>query len=251
MGQLDTITKPADRAVVATICGEAGMGKTSLAATFPKPIFIRVEDGLQAIPADSRPDAFPVLTGPDMLWDQLIALAKEEHDYQTLVIDSVTKLDPMFTEEILKASNAKSLNQANGGYGGGYQALAAMHGRVRKAAAMLNEKRGMNVIFIAHADVETLKLPDADDYQRWSVRLPARSQPPYTDDVDLIGFIRLVTFIKGKDDERKKAVSTGKREIICHASASNISKNRFGITESLPVELGVNPFAGLLPGIEN
>jgi hypothetical protein len=37
--------------------------------------------------------------------------------------------------------------------------------------------------------------------------------------------------------------------LICYAVASNVSKNRFGITEPLAVELGVNPLAGLVPFI--
>ena len=62
MSILSTIAKPSNRPVIATILGDAGLGKTSLAATFPNPIFIRAEDGLQAIPEESRPDAFPVVT---------------------------------------------------------------------------------------------------------------------------------------------------------------------------------------------
>ncbi|MEI2421810.1 AAA family ATPase, partial [Arthrospira platensis SPKY2] len=75
MSIMDTVSTPADRAVICTICGDSGMGKTSLAASFPKPIFIRAEDGLQAIPQARRPDAFPLLTGAKSadavkaLWD--------------------------------------------------------------------------------------------------------------------------------------------------------------------------------------
>lgn len=46
MSLLDTVKKPEDRPVIATVTGDAGIGKTTLAATFPKPIFIRAEDGM-------------------------------------------------------------------------------------------------------------------------------------------------------------------------------------------------------------
>lgn len=49
MSVLASISKPADRAPIITIVGDAGTGKTSLAATFPESIFIRAEDGLQSI----------------------------------------------------------------------------------------------------------------------------------------------------------------------------------------------------------
>jgi len=256
MSIMETVSTPADRAVICTICGDSGMGKTSLAAAFPKPIFIRAEDGLQAIPASRRPDAFPLLTGAKSadavkaLWDQLIALLQEDHDYQTVVIDSVTALERLFISSVMESDpKAKSINQALGGYGAGVAAVAAMHQRVRKAAGLLNERKGMHVVFVAHADVETMRLPDSDDYMRYSLRLPSKSLPPYVDDVDVVGFLRLETFTKGDEGERKKAISTGDRQIIVHATAANVSKNRFGITEPLDCPEGANPLANIIPSL--
>ena len=256
MSLMDTVSTPADRAVICTICGDSGMGKTSLAAAFPKPIFIRAEDGLQAIPADRRPDAFPLLTGAKSadavkaVWDQLIALLQEDHDYQTVVIDSVTALERLFIASVLESDpKAKSINQALGGYGAGVAAVAAMHQRVRKAAGLLNERKGMHVVFVAHADVEMMRLPDSDDYMRYSLRLPQKSLPPYVDDVDVVGFLRLETFTKGDDGERKKAISTGDRQLVVHATAANVSKNRFGITEPLDCPEGRNPLAAFIPAL--
>jgi len=250
MSLMDTISQPEDRAVMVTICGDSGMGKTSLAATFPKPIFIRAEDGLQAIPRENRPDAFPVLTGTDMLWDQLKALIHEPHEYKTAVIDSVTALERMFVTEVLAQDpKAKSINQALGGYGAGVAAVAAMHQRVRKAAGLLNAKRGMHVVFVGHADVENMRLPDSDDYMRYSLRLPPKSMPPYVDDVDVVGFVKLVMFTKGDEGERKKAISTGDRQLIVHAASANVSKNRYGVTEPLDFVPGVNPLAAVIPAL--
>ena len=250
MGIIDTARKPAERAVLVTICGDSGMGKTSLAATFPNPIFIRAEDGMQAIPADQRPDAFPLITSTAMLWEQITAVIHEPHDYKTLVIDSVTALERLFLADVLAQDpKAKSINQALGGYGAGTAAVAAMHQRVRKGAGLANEKRGMHVVFVAHADVETMKLPDADDYMRYSLRLPSKSLPPYVDDVDVVGFVRLEMFTKGDEGERKRAISTGDRELIVHAAASCVSKNRYGITEALPFKVGENPLIGVIPAL--
>lgn len=250
MSLMESISTPAERPVFVTLCGDSGMGKTSLAATFPAPIFIRAEDGMQAIPVKNRPDAFPVITTAQQLWDQLMALIHEPHEYKTLVIDSVTALERLFMADVLAQDpKAKSINQALGGYGAGVSAVAAMHQRVRKAAGMLNDKRGMHVVFIAHADLENMRLPDSDDYMRYSLRLPAKSLPPYVDDVDVVGFVKLVTFTKGEEGERKKAISTGERELICHAVAANISKNRYGITEPMEFKPGENPLVAVIPAL--
>lgn len=248
MSILSTVTKPADRAVIITIVGDSGRGKTSLASTFPKPIVIRAEDGLQAIPSERRPDAFPLLTKPDDLWEQLRALVVEEHDYRTVIIDSVTALERLFVEDILSNEKpGKGLQQACGGYGAGFDVLASMHQRVRKAAGVLVERRNINVVFVGHADTIKLELPNTEPYMSYTLRLNKKSMPSYIDDVDVVGFLRLETFIKGGEDERKMAISDGSRELICYATAENVSKNRYGITEPIPVKMGENPLAKYIP----
>jgi hypothetical protein len=248
MSVLSTISKPADRAVIVTIVGDSGRGKTSLASTFPKPIVIRAEDGLQAIPVGQRPDAFPQLTKVDDLWDQLGALIREEHGYKTVVIDSVTALERLFIEDIMSREKpGKGMQQACGGYGNAFDVLAGMHQRVRKAAGILSERLGINVVFVGHADTIKLELPNMDPYMSYTLRLNKRSMPSYIDDVDVVGFLRLETFLKGGEDERKMAISDGSRELICYATAENVSKNRYGITDPIPVKLGENPLEKYIP----
>ena len=250
MSILSSIAKPQDRPILCTITGDAGLGKTSLAATFPSPIFIRAEDGLQAVPKALRPDAFPVITTIDNLWEQLTSLIKEDHQYKTLVIDSITQLYTLFMNWIVDTDPKKprTIAQALGGYGAGFQALSSLHGRVRKAAGILNEVKGMNIVFVAHADTETIELPDQDPYTRYNIRMQKKSVSHYVDNVDLCGFLKLETFTQG-DGDRKKAISDGTRLLVTYATAANISKNRYGITEDLIVTAGQNPLINLIPSI--
>jgi hypothetical protein len=243
MSLLETISKPTDRPVICTITGDSGMGKTSLASTFPKPIFIRAEDGLQSVPSEIRPDAFPVIKKVDQLWEQLTALMHEKHEYKTLVIDSITALERLFIQYVIDSDpkNPKSINTALGGYGAGLSAVASMHQRVRKAAGLLADK-GMNIVFIAHADTETIELPDTDPYTRYQLRLGKKSVAPYVDDVDLVGFLKLETFTTTSEGSNKsKAMSDGTRLLVTYATAANVSKNRYGIEEDLVVAKNSNP----------
>lgn len=240
---LSALSKPTgQRPVIMTIFGEAGLGKTTLAAMMPNPVFIRTEDGTMSLQG-SDVSLFPVAASSQDVLDQIEALATQDHDFKTVVLDSITQLATMIEAEIVAADpKAKSINQAGGGYGAGYNAAAERHRLVREWLGALAYEKGMNVVFIGHADTETMDLPDMDAYGRYTIRMHKKSLPHYVDNVDLVGFIRLKTFTRG-DGDKKRAISTGEREIICYPVASNVSKNRFGITEPLPFTFdGGNPF---------
>lgn len=242
---LSQLEKPTgQRPIICTIFGEGGMGKTTLAAMFPKPVFIRTEDGTASLQGNENVALFPIARSSQDVLDGIEALATQDHDFKTLVIDSVTQLATMIEAEIVAADpKAKSINQAGGGYGAGYNTASERHRTIREWAGDLAYDRQMNIIFIGHADTETMDLPDMDAFNRYTVRLHKKVIPHYTDNVDLVGFIRLKTFVRGGEGDKKRAISTGEREIICYPQAANVSKNRFNITEPLPFSFdGGNPF---------
>lgn len=246
------IQKPKVRPPLITLLSLAGMGKTSLAALFPNPIFIRTEDGMESIDEAVRPDAFPLVNTYDNLLDQLrhlIAMSKKpDFKYQTVVIDSVTPFDAMFIEHVIKSDQKapRTINQALGGYGSGMKAVAGMHQNVRKALQNLNN-RGMAVIILAHATVERLDPPDTEGFTIYSMRLAKDSVAPWVDQVDLVGYIKLRAVIVGEENERKKAKSYGDRVIVTQAVASNVSKNRYGIEDEIDLPKGENPLMALIP----
>jgi hypothetical protein len=232
--------------LIVTICGTPGTGKTSLAATFPGPVFLVRTQG-EKIPRDLPQGQAPVSIGETdnvkKLWDQLLALATEEHPYRTVVIDSVTGLETLFVEEVMRSdAKAKSIQQAMGGYGAGRDAVAVMHNRVRKAAEVLR-RRGIHVVFIAHSDVVTITPPDADSYTQYSLRLHSKSMAPYVDSVDIVGFIKQGTAVISKEGEQKRAVSTGERLLVTYLTPTAVTKNRLGIEEDITIVRGENPFA--------
>jgi phage nucleotide-binding protein len=247
---LKSLSKPTgQRPVIMTLFGEGGMGKTTLAAMMPGPVvFIRTEDGTASLTGNDNVSLFPLATSSQEVLDAIETLGTEKHEFKTLIIDSITQLATIIESEIVAADpKAKSINQAAGGFGAGYGAASEIHRQVREYAGSLAYESGMNVVFLAHADVETLTLPDMDPYNRYVLKLHKKSQGHWTDNVDLVGLIRLKTFTRGEGD-KKRAISTGEREILCFPQASSVTKNRFNITEPLPFTFeGGNPFTEFLP----
>jgi hypothetical protein len=59
----------------------------------------------------------------------------------------------------------------------------------------------------------------------------------------MVGYLKLETHTLG-DGERKKAISDGTRVLVTYTAASQVSKNRYGITDDIEVTEGVNPLIG-------
>lgn len=245
---LKKLAKPnRNRPVIVTLFGEGGVGKTTLAAMFPDPVFIRTEDGTTSLIGHDNVSLMDLAASSQTVLDQIEALATQDHGFKTLVIDSITQLATLIEAEIVDADpNAKSINQASGGYGAGQSAAARQHGIIREWAGSLAYEKNMNIVFIGHADTETMDLPDLDPYTRYSVRMHKKSMPHYTDNVDAVCMVRLKTYTTGKGD-KKRATSTGEREIICYPQAASVTKNRFNITDPLTFTFdGGNPFEQFL-----
>lgn len=256
--------KPKARAPVITIIGDAGTGKNSLASAIAEsmgvePVMIRCEDGAnRQTKLLEVPKAFPICQSSQDIMDQVRWLGQGDHEFGCLIVDSASAADEIFGAEVIASGGkngkpATSLATAHGGYGAGYGATTNKHGVMTRWIKRLNEKRGMAIIYIVHADLETMKLPDIDDYQRWSLRLmSAKNASPirfYVDDVDAVLHVRLSSNLRGRDEERKKIFSTGDREIVCHSTAASVTKNGWGITEPLDFPEGSNPLEEYMPKI--
>jgi hypothetical protein len=251
MTMLDAATEQQEEPFIGTIAGTPGSGKTSLAAAFPDPFMIRTTG--ERVPRDfkgPKPKSLDIVEKPKQLWDQLMALLNEEHSFQSLLIDSVTGLDAVFSADILASDpKAKGIAQSLGGYGAGFDALAAQHARVRRACEAIRSRRGMNIVFLAHADITTIDPPDGEQYGVWSLRLHKKSLAPFVDSVDLVGFVRQHTILLGEDG-KKKAKTTGDRILTAHMTPSSLAKNRYGITEDIEYIQGENPLADYIPKIK-
>lgn len=243
---------PAKRgSLIVTIVGAAGTGKTTLATTFPKPFLIQTTG--EGVPNDAeyRPDQLGITDTSDKLRAQFEALIKDDHDYKTLIIDSVSGLEAMFIQEVLASDpKARGINQALGGYGAGRAAVSAQHMRVRKTVETLRQRRGMNVVFIAHADISRIDPPDMDGYSQYTLRLDKNSLKSYVDDVDLVGHLKQKAVLIGDDDSNKKVRSMEEVVLITHLNPAYVTKNRLGITEELEVKKGENPLAKYLNLVE-
>ena len=153
------MTKPvAKKGNLITIYGENKSGKTSLAATFNKPIFIRCEDGTDTLQDYSTKygldiTILPVCQGSQDVTEQLLWLQNNEHDFKTIIIDSISALSKMFESEIMARDGKSTVAECNGGYGKGISEVANRHAGFVLFCDSIATSLGINIIFISHRNI--------------------------------------------------------------------------------------------------
>lgn len=267
---LTALTKPLSKPPMITIVGSPGVGKSSLGALFPKPIFVQAEEGtsvFESWPEDQKPTVFPALPRADSknkvstkgaLIEQLRALATQEHDFKTLVIDSVTSLHNLFEHEVADAYGVDNVADAAGGFHKGYLVVKEYHQDIKSACDYLRDKKGMAVVFLAHTGIEKIKnRPDAEEYSAYSLDMHKESVSVFVNLVDAVLYLKQEEYIKGGQSNNKgqtlklgKIVQTGERHLITAGDGRQgfvRAKSRYPMDTEIPVPLGENPLLKLIP----
>ena len=214
------------------IYGSEGVGKSTFAALAPNPVFVQTEDGLSEIDCSK----FPLAKSFDDVVLQLQAVRDEQHDYGTVVIDSLDWLERLVWDRVCADYGVKSIEKADGGYGKGYvHALTYW----RQIVSLLNDiraRKGMAVILIAHAAVERFEDPEHAAYDRYTPRLHKKACSLVCEWVDAVLFAsRRLRVDSTTGKAAPVGADGGERILRTNGSPACIAKNRFGLPTELPL----------------
>jgi len=221
------------------IYGTEGIGKSTLAANAPKPVFVQTEDGLGEIDCDK----FPLPASVEDVLAALGELQSAEHPYQTVVVDSLDWLERLIWDEVCKEFHVSCIEKADGGYQRGYVHALTHWRKVVDALNLLRIEKNMAVILIAHAKVEKFEDPETTTYDRYSPRLHKHACALLTEWCDAVLFATRKIITKSEDAgfgrERTIALGVGaeggERILRCVGSPACVAKNRYSLPPELPL----------------
>jgi len=199
-------------------------------------VFLQTEDGLGEIDCDK----FPLTTSfADAL--QIVAeLYSEQHDYRTVVVDSVDWLERLIWTEVCRKHGVESIEEI--GYGKGYVFALTQWREFLDGLSALRSHRDMTVILIAHSRIERFENPETESYDRYVPRLHKLSGPVVQEWCDEVLFATYKVYTKATDkgfnQRRTQGIGTGERVIYTQERPAHVAKSRLDLPEELPLSWG-------------
>ena len=210
-----------------------GLGKTTFGASAPKPIFILTEDGLGVLQVDH----FPIATSETDVLTAIGSLYNDEHDYGTVVIDSLDWLDNMIWADVNAKYEAKDL-----AYGKGAVIVAERWRNILDGLNALRNDRGMAVILLAHCQIKRFDSPEVEPYERYQPKLQERSSALVQEWCDAVLFANFRTVVRKEDvgfnQKVSRGITTGERLLYTTEKPAYYAKNRYALPDSLPLSWG-------------
>lgn len=214
--------------------GPEGIGKSSLAAQFPNPVFIDTEGSTSNMDVArlDRPTSWTFLL-------QQIDFIKQQMPCKTLVIDTIDWAERMAIEHICQINQKKSIEDF--GYGSGYIKLEEELGRFLNLLQDVVDQ-GINIVLSAHAQIRKFEQPDElGAYDRYELKLgkktSARTSSLVKEWADMVLFINYKTYSIATDDKSKKHKGQGGvRTVFATHHPTWDAKNRHGLPDEFPLD---------------
>ena len=214
--------------------GVAGVGKTTFAAGADRAVIIPTEDGLGALEAEH----FPLARSFGEVMEALAALYSENHEFRTVVVDSVDWLEPLVWKAVCQQEGWASIEEP--GYGKGYVAALDLWRQYLDGLNALRDERGMTVVQIAHTDIKRFDSPEHEPYDRYVIKLHARAAALLQEHSDVVLFanyrISTVKSDVGFNKKVTRALGSGERVLYTAERPAFLAKNRYGLPDMLPLD---------------
>lgn len=219
------------------IYGPEGIGKSTLAAQFPKPLFIDTEGStgnLNVNRFEDKPTSWTMLTN-------YIEYVKQNPQVcETLVIDTMDWAERLCIEDILNIYGKKGIEDF--GYGNGYVYVAEAIGRFLNTLQELIDKDICNVVLNCHAQLKKFEQPDeAGSYDRYELKLgkktSSQTAPLVKEWADMILFCNYETYAVAADKDGKKFKAQGGQRVMytTHHPCWD-AKNRADLPPKIPLD---------------
>lgn len=218
------------------IYGQEGVGKSTLAASFPGAVFIDCEGSTSRMNVRRLPKP----TSWQMFTDEFeyVLSNAQAKGYQSVIVDTFDWAERFALEALCAEHKVSGIEGMN--YGKGWEYEKEMIGRFLDRTDRLIAS-GINVVLLCHAITRKTTLPEEmEEFDHWELKLGNKTTnkiaPLLKEWSDMTLFLAFRTNIEAVDDKGKKHKATScERVMYTTKTAWWDAKNRFQLPDRLPL----------------
>jgi hypothetical protein len=227
--KLNIVTGKLQRAQRVCVYGVESVGKTTLAAKMPQPVFLDVEKGTAHLDVPRQ----EIKTWAELL-EVVRELASGSYGYRTVVLDSIDWAERLCIEDLKAEKKIKSLEEIP--YGKGFTMASERMARFLNDLDRLIDA-GIHVVLIGHAQVKRVEPPDqVQAYDRYELKLIKQTGPLVKEWVDHLFFLNFKTRIVESESGKAKGRGGKERVLFTTHAAAYDAKTRSELADELPLE---------------
>lgn len=221
------------------IYGFEGVGKSSLGATYPAPLFLDTEGSTSDL------DVHAIEVKDYASFVEAMQFACQSNEYKSIVIDTVDWLDQMVIENILREDNATSITDSKlYGFGAGDKRIQGYWYKniIPMFKAVL--KSGKNLVMLGHAEVKGQDDPLNGRFDKYKLKMSKLSSSIVKEYVRNMFFMTFETHIEYRKGLEKNKLKGGRIRNIhtVHTPQYEAKCRTKGIPETMVFIEGINPY---------
>lgn len=225
------------------IYGDNGAGKTSTLACAKNPIILDMEGNCGHI--ESEKESINSYLELREIIEQLIG---QDHDYQSLILDSLDSIETLISTEI-----SCRYSQAQLDFGKG---VAIWKTYVKELVDLLNElnlKKGMNILFTAHYKVKSANNPMTEQYDRYDLRINEAMKTGFCNWVQFICLLQKEPILKEQKGEfgKNKVKNLDRRVLYTRGNPTYYGKNVFNLPEKILMSSAIEGWEQFTTNVKN
>ena len=223
----EIISGPVSRAQKVCVYGPEGVGKTSFAAQFPKPLFLDLERGSCAYNVER---VYPKTAA--QMEEVLDWVLTGNSGYLTVVFDSYDSLWHLYAEKVVAEKKFKNIEDTP--YAVGLKMVADLLARLLVGRVERLIDAGVNVVVLAHTVVKNFNdVQHGVSYDRYLLRVQPQAAGLLVKQMDSVLFANFDTQVIQDAEGNYRAMGGTKRALWTFKTPAADGKSRYALPEKM------------------